>query len=449
VKPPVFEAAKVGRDFVVKTRRAIHEHPELSGKEVETVRLIKKTLEEWSIPYTEIENGGIVACLTGKKGEKRENGRVRTLVLRADVDALPIVENEQNLVRKRDCISQNRGVMHACGHDAHTAVLLSASRILFGMREKIDGRIFAVFERGEEGLGLLTNIIAWFAREGIRPDGAHAIHVRPDLPSGKIAVLEGPVFASPLFFDITLKGQGGHGSRPDRANNPLDCFVHFYGALKLMRERYVSPFEPLTTNIGIVNYGTLSNVIADELRFTGSARLYHEETCAKFLAELDNLLDHISAAFHCTYQKNKFGAPLHPVINDKGMAKTGQEAVCRYMGREYLVDAYEPMMCSDDFAFFGKVCPTLMVHLGIGNAEKGSGGELHSDTFDVDEDALPLGVAETAAFALQFFEDAACGGSEGAFLEGGVMGTGSGVPSGDRGRRGTARQEKAEQGGAG
>jgi metal-dependent amidase/aminoacylase/carboxypeptidase family protein len=157
-----------------------------------------------------------------------------------------------------------------------------------------------------------------------------------------------------------------------------------------MRERYVSPFEPLTTNIGIVNYGTLSNVIADELRFTGSARLYHEETRAKFSAELDTLLDHISTAFHCTYQKNRFGAPLHPVINDKCMAKTGQKAARRYLDGEYLVDAYEPMMCSDDFAFFSKVCPTLMVHLGIGNAEKGSGGGLHSDTFDVDEDALPL-----------------------------------------------------------
>jgi amidohydrolase len=406
MKVQVMEAAKAERDFVIKTRRTLHEHPELSGQEFETVRFIKKTLEEWSIPYTEIEDGGIVAELTGKKeNEKKENERDRTLVLRADIDALPITENEQNLVRKRDCISQNRGVMHACGHDAHTAVLLSASRILFGLRENIDGRIFAVFERGEERLGLLANIIAWFAREGIRLDGAHAIHVRPDLPAGKIAVLEGPVFASPVFFDITFKGVGGHGSRPDLANSPLDCFVHFYGALKSLRERYISPFEPLTTNIGVVNYGIAGNIIADELHFTGSTRLYHEETRAKFEAELENLLDHITAAFHCTYHKNHFGGHLHPVINEKGMARTGQEAVRRYLGREYLVETYDPMMCSDAFAFFGKTCPTLMVHLGIGNPEKGTGGELHSDTFDVDEDALPLGVAETAAFALQFFED--------------------------------------------
>jgi amidohydrolase len=396
------EAAKAERDFVIKTRRMLHECAELSGREFETVRFIKKTLEEWSIPYTEIEDGGIVAFLTGKK--EKGNRRVRTLVLRADVDALPIVENEYNLVRKRDCISQNRGVMHACGHDAHTAVLLSASRILFGMREAINGRILAVFERGEERLGLLANIIAWFEREGIRLDGAHAIHVRPDLPSGKIAVLQGPVFASPLVFDITLKGTSGHGSRPDLANSPLDCFVHFYNALKSLRERYISPFELLTTNIGVVNYGTLSNVISSELRFNGSARLYHEETATKFAAELDNLLEHITAAFHCAYQKNKFGAPLHPVINEKAMVRIGQKAVRRYLGGGFLVDTYEPMMCSDDFAFFGKVCPILMVHLGIGNPEKGTGGELHSDTFDVDEDALPLGVAETAAFTLQFFE---------------------------------------------
>jgi amidohydrolase len=415
------DTAKAARDFVIKTRRTLHEHPELSGQEFETVRFIKKTLEEWSIPYTEIENGGIVAELTGKK--EKGNERVRTLILRADVDALPIVEHEKNLTRKRDCISQNSGVTHACGHDAHTAVLLSASKILFGLREEIENigidghsdvsnRILAVFERGEEGLGLLANIIAWLEREHIRPDGAHAIHVRPDLASGKIAVLEGPVFASPLYFDITFKGSGGHGSRPDLANSPLDCFVHFYSALKTLRERYISPFEPITTNIGVVNYGIVSNVIADELRFIGSVRLYHEETQAKFTAELDNLLDHITAAFHCSYHKNRFAALLHPVINDRGMARTGQEAVRRHLGGEYLVDAYEPMMCSDYFAFLGKVCPTLMVHLGIGNAEKGSGGELHSATFDIDEDALPLGVAETVAFALAFFENASREGRE-------------------------------------
>jgi amidohydrolase len=404
VKSLLFETAKAERDFVIKTRRTLHECAELSGKEFETIRFIKKTLDEWSIPYTEIENGGIAAELTGKK--KTEGKRVRTLVLRADVDALPIEENEKNLVKKRDVLSQNRGVMHACGHDAHTAVLLSASRIIFGMKEKIHGRIFAVFERGEERLGLLANILAWFEKERIHLDGAHAIHVRPDLASGKIAVLEGPVFASPFLFDITLKGRGGHGSRPDLANSPLDCFAHFYSAFKSLRERYVSPFEPFTTNIGTVNYGLQNNVIADELRFTGSVRLYHEETAAKFTAELENLLEHTSAAFHCAYIKNRFGNPSYPVINEKNITRTCQEAVCRYMGEEYLTDNGEPMMCSDDFGFFCKICPTLMVHLGIGNAEKGTGGALHSDTFDVDEDALPLGIAETTAFALQFFENA-------------------------------------------
>jgi amidohydrolase len=403
VKSSLFEIAEDDRDFVIKTRRTLHECAELSGKEFETIRFIKKTLDAWSVPYKEVENGGIVAELTDKKEAEHQRGR--TLVLRADIDALPIEENENNLAKKRVCFSQNSGVMHACGHDAHTAILLSASRIIFGMKEKIDGRILAVFERGEEGLGLLANIIAWFEKEHIRLDGAHAIHVRPDLASGKIAVLEGPVFASPLVFDITLKGTGGHGSRPDLANSPLDCFVHFYTAFKSLRERYVSPFEPLTTNIGIVNYGLLNNVIADTLRFTGSVRLYREETAAKFTAELENLLDHTSGMFHCTYIKHKFGRPLPAIINEKRLAKTGKDAVHRYMGGEYLVDAYEPMMCSDDFSLLSKICPLLMVHLGIANAEKGTGGELHSDTFDVDEDVLPLGVAETAAFALRFFEN--------------------------------------------
>jgi metal-dependent amidase/aminoacylase/carboxypeptidase family protein len=142
-----------------------------------------------------------------------------------------------------------------------------------------------------------------------------------------------------------------------------------------LRERYISPFEPLTTNIGVVNYGTLSNVISGNLHFTGSARLYHEEKTAKFAAELDNLLDHITAGFHCTYQKNRFGASPNPTINEKGMARTGQRAVRRYLGDGYLVDTYEPMMCSDDFAFFGKVCPTLMVHLdgSSGDRQPGKG----------------------------------------------------------------------------
>ena len=397
------KAACAERDFAVDVRRHLHLYPELSGKEFETTAYIKEKLKSFSIPFIEIENGGIVAKLSNKK----ENGvgRVRTLVLRADVDALAIKENENNLAGKRSVVSQNLGVMHACGHDAHTSILLAASKIIFNLRDRIDGNVFAVFERGEEGLGWLKNIIDYFEKEHIHLDGAHAIHVRPDLAAGKIAVLEGPVFASPVGFEIYIQGAGGHGSRPDLANSPLDCFTHFYLAFKSLRERYISPFEPITTNIGVVRYGTLSNVIDDSLYCSGSARLYSEESADRFLQELKHLLKTVTETFHCAYTIKRFGGRLHPIINEKNMAHTARQALKYHIGEEHLVEKYEPMMCSDDFAFFCRVCPVLMVHLGDQNKEKGSGGELHSSLFDIDEDVLELGIAETAGFTLAFFAD--------------------------------------------
>ncbi|MDR3130889.1 MAG: amidohydrolase [Treponema sp.] len=406
----ITKAVHAEHDFIVDVRRQLHRSPELSGKEFETLKVIREKLESFSIPFVEVENGGIVAELTNKR--ESGAGRGRTLVLRAEIDALPITESENNLAGKRSVISQNPGLMHACGHDAHTAILLTASKLIWELRGRINGSVYAVFERGEEGLGLLKNILSYFEKEHIHPDGAHAIHVRPDLEAGKIAVLEGPVFACPAGFEAVIKGSGGHGSRPDTANSPLDCFTHFYLAFKSLRERRISPFEPVTTNIGKVRYGKLSNVIDPVIRFTGSARVYNEETALLFQEEVERLLKTITEAFYCTYKIKRFGGQVQPVINDGNMALTGRKAVREYIGGEHLIEKYEPMMCSDDFAFFRRVCPVLMVHLGAGNIKKGGGGDLHSASFDIDEDALELGTAETVGFALTFFADAASGKDE-------------------------------------
>ncbi|HZW49665.1 MAG TPA: amidohydrolase, partial [Bacillota bacterium] len=195
-------------DYMVKHRRHLHTHPEMSGKEFETVLYIINELKALDIPYIEVENGGVLGFIKGTHPGK-------TVLLRADVDALPIQEPKVNLKAERTCVSQNAGVMHACGHDAHTSMLLGAAKILNQHKDEINGEVLLVFERGEEAAGNIRQIMHYMEDHKITWDGAWGLHCFQDMPTGTLGIRSGGCMAGSLVFRFKITGEGGHGSRPD------------------------------------------------------------------------------------------------------------------------------------------------------------------------------------------------------------------------------------------
>ena len=188
--------------------------------------------------------------------------------------------------------------MHACGHDGHIAMLLGAAKILSSHREAIHGTVLLLFERGEENGGGIGYILAYMDRHGIRPDTVYGTHMSASLESGKVGVITGGAASTAMGFDITLHGRGGHGSRPDLAVNPVDCFVAIYNGLQAARLTKVTPFAPLTLSIGLVEAGTAKNIIPSDLRFAGTVRLFDREKVGlPFREEMRRLVDSTAAAY--------------------------------------------------------------------------------------------------------------------------------------------------------
>ncbi|MDR1204158.1 MAG: amidohydrolase [Peptococcaceae bacterium] len=391
------DAVKLAQEnevLTIEQRRHIHRHPELSGQEFETLKYIRSRLDTYGVSYVEVEDGGILGFL----GDENKG---RTLILRADIDALPIVENPRNLKRERTVISENPGIQHACGHDAHAAMLLTAAKILRENESKLRGRVILFFERGEEGTGNIRQLLKYIEEKEIHIDAAHGIHVDALTPAGKFIALGGPNHAGACAFHVTLIGEGGHGSRPDLSANPIDAFAGVYNALNSIRLKYISPFEQLTFSVGQISSGTRANVIPGKLEFSGTLRFYNQVVAKRFVEEFRNILEHETAACHCTYETEGFSLGL-PLINNDKITELIQGAVGRIFSANRLIMDANPSMGSESFSLLAKLYPSAMIYLGVRNEEFGSGAAHHSEYFDLDEAALHDGVAETIAFAFDF-----------------------------------------------
>ncbi|MBQ8836117.1 MAG: amidohydrolase [Clostridia bacterium] len=386
---------------LIETRNYLHLHPELSGEEINTLALISQRLTDMDIPYTEIEKGGILAELTNGIGGK-------TVLLRADMDALPVQESSCNLVRAKKVVSKNGGVSHVCGHDAHTAMLLTAAKLLRARISELNGTVLLCFERAEEGGGPghsfgVKQILRYMDRNNIRPDSCFALHVDPRLDTGKLSVERGGVMAGSFGFEISIKGTGGHGSRPDLANNPLDCFTAFYQSLAAIRLRKISPYGLLTFSIPLVRTGTLGNLIDSELYFEGTARSLDIKSLEIFRDSFLNQLEHFTAAFGCEYRTELIYLEA-PLCNDAEVADNARGVVKEMFGDDHY-QAIEPNLGSESFADYTYRFPGAMAFLGIRNEELGSGAGLHADNFDIDENALKYGAGVLAGYALNELTD--------------------------------------------
>lgn len=378
----------------ISMRESIHLHPELSDHEDATCELITSYLEQHGVEAVNVPGGGVLGFIRGIDTGK-------TVMLRADVDALPVQEDPKNLKCDKKTVSCINGVSHACGHDAHTAMLLSAARVLQDMRSELHGNVVLMFERGEEKTMNCTRLFHYLEQHHIDVDSVFALHMHPELESGKVAINDGPVMASNVCFDVKIKGKGGHGSRPDLAASPIDCFVAVYQAISGIRMNQISPFQPMTCSIGYLAAGHTNNVIPDELIFKGSSRFYDREQGILFKKKLTQILDAVTAAYDCTYEYLLLRGPCYPVINDPECAKMERSKLARLIGEESVCRC-EPELGSETFARTMAKWSGVYVLLGTGNEVLGTGAPIHSAKFDIDTDVLKYGVAAHVAYATGF-----------------------------------------------
>lgn len=389
--------------YAKELRRHFHRHPEPTSKEFETIRYICAQLDTLGIPYVSIPDGGVLAEIRGS-AETPEDSPAPHVLLRADCDALSMDENPENSSGPRCCCSETPGVAHMCGHDSHMAMLLGAAKILAGLDPKlIKGTVYLLFERGEEGGNCIYYVMKYIQTKKISIDSCFALHVDPEIPAGRYRIQDGPSHGGNVNFEIELIGQGGHGSRPDLSNNPLDCFMAVMNQLKDVRLKYISPKDLITYNIGSVQCGHKRNIVPERLEFKGTARFFNPEAGRIFKEKLDAIIKTCAALYDCRPVYHVFSGPSLSVVNNKEAAELAAEAVSELFGKECIIPG-QPELGSESFSTLTAYYPGVMIRVGVRNEEKGITAALHNPGFDLDEDALKYGIAVHAAYALKYLE---------------------------------------------
>ena len=364
---------------IVSLRREIHQYPELEFQETRTAGLICKTLDRWGIPYQQnIAKTGIVVNIFGKQPGK-------TILLRADMDALPITEDTG-----LPYSSKIPGLMHACGHDAHVAILLGAAYLLQRLCDSFSGCAKLVFQPAEEGLGGAQPMIAEGVMEHPKVDAAVALHVTNAVLSGQIYIKDGPVTASPDDFDIIIKGRGGHGGTPHLNVDPILIAAQFVTCLQTVASRNIPPAKPVAISVNSIHGGVNYNVVPDQVEIKGTARCADPDIRKQLPALIEQMVRGITAAHGAEYEF-VFHPMFPPASNDIKMNRTVIAAAEKIIGRKNIIFYNEPAMTGDDFAYFAELVPATYFHLGISNPSKGITYPIHSNHFQIDESALKTG----------------------------------------------------------
>jgi len=387
----LMESAEEIAPGVVADRRYLHQHPELGFQEEGTARLVAERLRALNLDEvrTGIAQTGVMGVLHGGKGPGK------TVLLRADMDALPITELNDVPYK-----SENEGAMHACGHDAHTAMLLGAARVLAARRNEFAGTIKFIFQPSEEANGGAKPMIEAGVMENPHVDAAFGIHVGSNLPAGVIAVKGGAINAATDGARVTIRGLGGHAARPHKAIDPVVIGAHCIVALQTLVAREVDPFSPVVLTVGSLHGGTVSNVIPEEAYFLATIRTTTEETRQLMAERIPQICQGIAETFRATADTQyTFGYP--PLVNDEEGAALVREVATEVVGAERVMTA-EAGMGGEDMSFFINAAPGAFYRLGVRNEAQGKTYGHHHPRFDVDEDALATGVAMHAAVALRY-----------------------------------------------
>ena len=376
----------------VSFRRYFHQHPELSKKEKETSAFICKKLDEWGIGYNNnIYGYGIFGFIDGKEPH------TRCIALRADMDALPIME-ETNL----ECKSVNEGVMHACGHDLHMSALLGTIKILNELRDSFCGRIMFIFQPSEEEYpgGAVSMIKAGIFNE-VKPEAVLAFHCTPELPCGRVAVREGKMMASTDEIYIKIIGKGGHGATPHLDVDPVVAACHVVTALQTIVSRNANPTMPTTFSVGRFIAEGRTNIIPDEVNMDCIIRTFDVAWRKKCHALIKRISENTAAAFGCVADVFvDHGYPF--VYNNPELTQFVVRTLKEVLGEDEVQNA-DMRMTAEDFAYFGQVVPACYFRLGT-HIEGEDVYNLHSSRFNANEEALRYAMQSEVYLVLKFLE---------------------------------------------
>lgn len=383
----LLQESESAKDWILSLRRRLHQHPELMYEEFQTSQLVQDTLSDLQIPF---ESGIAETGVVGTLG----TGHGPCIALRADMDALPIHEAADVPFR-----SQVDGKMHACGHDCHTAMLLGAARVLKQREDSLRGTVKLIFQPAEEGgaggkrmsdHGVLRN-----------PDVSRifGLHVWPMLPTGTFGSRAGTFLAAAGEVDITIHGRGGHAAMPHQCIDPVITAAKVVSELQTIVSRELDPMNSAVVSITTIHGGEAYNVIPEQVRLQGTLRALDTTTYQMLQKRVEETASRVAAAARCTADVVFPGNAYPATVNDGNLWDTVQELAGELVGKDH-VHELPALMGGEDFAFFAEQVPGCFVGLGIRNEDCGATYSVHHPQFKVDEDALPLGTALHACFAV-------------------------------------------------
>jgi amidohydrolase len=385
------------RPALIELRRHFHAHPELSFAEHETAGTIAARLREIGLEVTEGVGGtGVVGLLRGTADGAEGAGEAKTLLVRADIDALPVEEANDAPYR-----SQAPGVMHACGHDGHTAIALTVAGLLADRRDRLRGNVKLAFQPAEERVGGAAPMIRDGVMENPHVDAVIGLHLWSPTHVGEVVVQAGPFFASADMFRLTIRGRGGHGAMPHLNVDPVVAAAQIVVAAQTLVSRETSPFHTAVVTFGEIHGGSAGNIVADEVRLSGTIRAYDARDREHLLRRLGEVARGIATSLRAEAEY-EIGPGCQACVNDPAITELVRRAAEAAVGAEGIAAGDGRQSVSDDMALFLDAAPGCYFLVGAGNPERGITAPHHSPRFDIDEESLPIGVEVLARATLEY-----------------------------------------------
>ena len=384
--------------YVIEMRRHFHAYPELSGQEVETAKRIAAELDALGVEYRCVADTGIIATIRGGAPDAygADGNPRRRIALRADMDALPVLEETDV-----PFASRNEGVMHACGHDCHMAMMLGTVRLLLSIRQQLRGEVRIIFQPAEEISIGSRKMIEAGALEGV--DTIFASHIWSEVDAGTVSVEPGPRMANCDWFRVDIAGSGAHGAMPHKGIDAVVVGAAIVEALQVVVSRDVSPFDPAVITVGEFHAGTARNVMAGSAYLTGTVRSFTPEVRAYLQERMAHIVEETAASFGATARFTwEFGNSC--LVNDAACAARVQASVAKVLGEQALCH-YEGTLSGEDFSEYLAFVPGVLAFVGTRNPEVGASFPQHSCYYTVDESVLIGGSLVAAQYAYDFLAE--------------------------------------------